>query len=722
MKQRLNMSTLFACVLIMALVSGTGSTYPTVYAATFLTRFEAEAMTNAGGCTGMEATRVRFYCNADAVFSSYSFSGSGSYSVTVRGASSNASAAGISVYIGGTKQAALSFPGTGFSNQSALFTLSNAGSKEVRLKLETDTGANDTIVDYLDLYYEGPVPTPQPGPQPPSVGAFSSGSYRNMFAERGYSASAIQARLDAAWNSLFASTDDTKRVYYSAGSNANGQLAYIKDIGNGDVRSEGMSYGMMIAVQMNKQAEFKALWNWAKTYMQHQSGPRAGYFAWQCSTNGDKMDNNPASDGEEYFATALFFASGRWGNGSGIYNYRAEADAILNTMLHKEDMNGGVVDSVTNMFNRSQKQVVFTPYASAATFTDPSYHLPAFYELWGRWAAGYNGQQASDRQFWRDAAGISRSFFAATTHPSTGLAPDYAEFNGTPNNTGNHGDFRFDAWRVASNIAVDYAWFAADPNQKALSNRIQAFFQSQGITTYANQYTLSGTALSSDHSPGLVSMNAVASLAATDQRAWLFIDELWNLTPPTGQWRYYDGMLYFMALLHVSGNFRIYPPSGTTPPTATPIMTATATVATITPAGPTSTLTATATPVSGGGVVAHIETEQMTRTGGNTLSQPFVGVILYGNGDNVKTNYAFPTSGQSYVIQVRGASSNSMTATTDVYVNGNNVGTLSHTGSAATIQSTAPFVVNTNSPVVIELRCVNDVGQWDSYLDYLEIK
>lgn len=33
-----------------------------------------------------------------------------------------------------------------------------------------------------------------------------------------------------------------------------------------------------------------------------------------------------------------------------------------------------------------------------------------------------------------------------------------------------------------------------------------------------------------------------------------------NRNPPSGQYRYYDGMLYFMALLHVSGEFQAYAP------------------------------------------------------------------------------------------------------------------------------------------------------------------
>ncbi|GER89899.1 hypothetical protein KDW_40610 [Dictyobacter vulcani] len=57
----------------------------------------------------------------------------------------------------------------------------------------------------------------------------------------------------------------------------------------------------------------------------------------------------------------------------------------------------------------------------------------------------------------------------------------------------------------------------------------------------------------------------MASLAATKSQAWKFVDELWNTPVPSGQWHYYDGMLYLLALLHDSGNFHIYAPSGSTP-------------------------------------------------------------------------------------------------------------------------------------------------------------
>ncbi|MBO9318975.1 MAG: hypothetical protein J7460_08110, partial [Chloroflexus sp.] len=111
-----------------------------------------------------------------------------------------------------------------------------------------------------------------------------------------------------------------------------------------------------------------------------------------------------------------------------------------------------------------------------------------------------------------------------------------------------------------ANVAVDYAWFAADPWQVEQSNRVLNFLLSQGIDNLPNQYTLDGRPLSQDSSTGLLAMAAVAALAADEQYGRPFVQALWDAKIPSGKWRYYDGMLYLLALLHVSGNFRIYAP------------------------------------------------------------------------------------------------------------------------------------------------------------------
>ena len=125
-----------------------------------------------------------------------------------------------------------------------------------------------------------------------------------------------------AFQQLFCGDADNQTVYYPAGNNNNGPLAYLSDINNYDVRSERMSYGMTIAVQLDQKAEFDALWNWAKSYMYRDEPghPGRGYFSWSIRTNGIPNSEMPAPDGEEYFATALYFAAHRWGDGQGIFN------------------------------------------------------------------------------------------------------------------------------------------------------------------------------------------------------------------------------------------------------------------------------------------------------------------------------------------------------------------------------------------------------------------
>jgi len=383
-------------------------------------------------------------------------------------------------------------------------------------------------------------------PVVPKVGAFESGVYRNLFAEMGKSEQEIAEKIEKEFQSLFHG-DSNHKIMYEVGSD----MAYILDVNNNDVRSEGQSYGMMQCVQLDKKTEFDKLWKWAKTYMQHTSADLKGFFAWQLRTNGTVMDRTPASDGDEYFAMALLFAAKRWGNGTGIFNYEAEAHAILDAMLHQSDDGQGY-----NMINKNSNQVVFCPTSGNYDFTDPSYHLPGFYELFALWGP------ERDRETWKKVAATSREFFKKTTNSTTGLGPDYATFEGAGYHASfssdAHEDFRYDAWRIAQNIAFDYAWFAKDDWAKTHADRIQDFFMKQGLSNYGNCFTLSGTKTSSDHSPGLVGMNAVASLAATKSQAYDFVNELWKLSAPSGQYRYYDGCLYMFGLLHCSGNFRIW--------------------------------------------------------------------------------------------------------------------------------------------------------------------
>jgi oligosaccharide reducing-end xylanase len=379
-------------------------------------------------------------------------------------------------------------------------------------------------------------------------GAFFSREYPNLLAELGISQAEIQRRIEQVWQALFYGDPETERVYFPVGED----MAYILDVNQGFVHSEGMSYGMMIAVQLNKQEEFKRLWKWARTYMYHTDPRYRGYFSWKHATDGTRLSYDAAPDAETWFVTALFFAAARWGNGEGIFNYQAEANALLHEMLHKHQSS----QILTTMFDPETDLVVFSPRRGRMSrFTNPSYHAPHFYELWARWAE-------RDQARWLQIAKASRAFWRRTAHPQTGLMPNYANFDGTPKVWEGYGElFGADAWRCAMLVALDYAWFAADAWQVEQSNRLLRFFYQKGPSNYPSVYTLDGTSVPPRYtSLALIAMNATAALAATDPIRWEFVRAFWNAPLTEGRYRYYDNMLYMMALLQLSGNFRIYAP------------------------------------------------------------------------------------------------------------------------------------------------------------------
>lgn len=395
---------------------------------------------------------------------------------------------------------------------------------------------------------------------PYTKGAFATRRYRNLFAELGYKQKDIDKKLKSVFESVFYGPD---KVYFEVGDS----MAYISDIKNHDVRTEGMSYGLMIAVQFDRKDIFDRLWRWSKKYMQHQEGLLKGYFAWSCQTDGTRNAQGPASDGELYYVTSLIFASNRWGNSTEI-NYLAEAQNILNCSMQKIGM-----ERVAPLINLEHQLITFTPDPFGGRFTDPSYHIPAFYEVWARWA------EDGRSEFWRVCARKSREYLHKSIHPVTGLNPDYNNYDGTLLGSKRViGDaFRFDSWRVPMNIALDYSWACADRKwQQEYGNKIQNFFYSQGIDSFVDQYNVDGTTVTEllgaggykklRHSLGLVATTAAVSLVCTHDKSREFVDRLWNakhVPYDDGYFdAYYDGLLRLFAFMHLSGNYRIIFPQG----------------------------------------------------------------------------------------------------------------------------------------------------------------
>ncbi len=406
-------------------------------------------------------------------------------------------------------------------------------------------------------------------------GAYHSKTYPNFFELAGYMPEETDSRLEKIFDTLFYGTPD-ERIFCPCGDD----MGYIVDTGNIDARTEGMSYGMMMCVQLDHKEEFDRIWKWARKNMYLTEGRNRGFFCWSNALDGSRMADGAAPDGEEYFVMALFFASHRWGDGEGIYNYSSEACKLLHEMKREGDGFSFMPDKDDypkgqdgpdpaslgrGMFDLDDHLIRFI---TDVDFTDPSYHLPHFYELFSMWA------YPEDRDFYAKAAEASREYLHRACHDVTGLCAEYSYYDGRPFEKGQkiwgkHDWYYSDAYRTILNIALDHVWFDKDKWQEDEGRKFLSFMcDGAGVSNWNKVFDVDGTIRSEDalHPVAVIATNAAAaglvnisdpSDTAADH-ARFCIDRFWNTPLRTGDRRYYDNCLYFFSFLLLSGRYRIY--------------------------------------------------------------------------------------------------------------------------------------------------------------------
>lgn len=376
-------------------------------------------------------------------------------------------------------------------------------------------------------------------------GAYYTGNYESPFKTYlGKTDAEIKEKMDAMWEHYFKG-DNNSKVFFD-----NGNEGYIKDINNNDVRSEGMSYGMMIAVQTGHKEEFDKLWKWAKNHMWHKGGDWDGYFAWQRNDSGSGGDDNCAPDGEMYFMMSLLFAANRWDDDQ----YRKDALYIMDKMWNNPSH---------KLFNQGNYIIVFQPLGNGNDFSDPSYDLPAYLELFSRWAE-------KDTDKWKKAVTAARDHLYKSSNTSSGLFADYSSFNGQPQSysyNSNSTKYMYDAMRCAMNFGMDYYLFGADSTREIeMANRIINFFEKDGYQHA--RFNWDGSNPQEQYTQGEAGANAVAAIALrstadSEEKIKKNLQNAWDTKFMTGQYRYYDGLVHYLAMLHLSGNFKIWKPKPT---------------------------------------------------------------------------------------------------------------------------------------------------------------
>ena len=376
-----------------------------------------------------------------------------------------------------------------------------------------------------------------------STGAYYTGNYESPFKKYlGKTDEEIQKKLDDLWNHYFKG-DNNSKVYYETNDGA-----YIEDINNRDARSEGMSYGMMIAVQTNHKEEFDKLWKWTKAHMWHNpSSGGDGYFSWSVNTNGSVKDQGNAPDGEMYFMMSLLFAANRW-NDEG---YMKDAQAILKACWKG---NGN------SLFNEQSYIVTFQPTNGNNSWSDPSYSLPAFVDLFSRWSD-------TNTDKWTKATSATRDHLYKSSNTKSGLFSDYNNFDGTPKSVDfnqNASKYMYDAMRCAMNFGMDYYLFGTDAKRETeMAKRIIDFFEKDGYQHA--RFNWDGSNPSESYTQGEKGANAVATYALMNESSYedaikKNLEMAWNEKFMTGQYRYYDGLVHYLAMLHLTGSFKIWKP------------------------------------------------------------------------------------------------------------------------------------------------------------------
>lgn len=220
--------------------------------------------------------------------------------------------------------------------------------------------------------------------------------------------------------------------------------------------SEGLGYGLLLAVGCNRHDDFDLLLASVKR-RENDKGLTSWRFDDCGPVQGDPGARNAAADADLDVAFALCQADHRW-PGQG---YGAEADRRIRAI--KE-----------HLTTRCGNEILLLPSDASVPCpqdqnptVDPSYFAPAYYREFAR-------RDPENAAFWSGLVDSSYRLLDALQSRMDGVFPDWAHADGTP-----AGTFGYDACRVPWRIAVDYR-LSNDPRAKRVLEGVNAFVDRAG--------------------------------------------------------------------------------------------------------------------------------------------------------------------------------------------------------------------------------------------------
>ncbi|MGC4086960.1 MAG: glycosyl hydrolase family 8 [Polyangiaceae bacterium] len=328
----------------------------------------------------------------------------------------------------------------------------------------------------------------------------------------------------------------------------------IRPENGNDTVSEGIAYGMLIAVNMNDQQLFDGLYGYWKSKKAAGSSA-AGLMNW-CIPAGSgscPASGGSATDADEDAAFALLQAGKVWGG-----SYAADGKALVQDIYASAD-----IDKTTKL------------PAGGSQFGNkynPSYFAPAYYRAFAAIDSG------------NDWNGVVTAVYDAIANISGtyGLVPAWCAASGgkqcmvaDSNGGANDQLYQYDSHRTPMRIGMDYCW-NNEAKARTYVDKTTTFFATNanaglnGVDRIFDIYQLNGgTGPGGPNSASVVGTAAVGAMASSVSSKQPFLDDAYqavldtinraNIAPKDTQGRtpysYYNATVGLLTALIMTGNF-----------------------------------------------------------------------------------------------------------------------------------------------------------------------
>lgn len=315
--------------------------------------------------------------------------------------------------------------------------------------------------------------------------------------------------------------------------------------------SEGIAYGMIIAVMIDDQPLFDALWQYALCFLN-----QAGLMSWYIAPDGSRaLGTGGATDSDEDMAWALVMAHRQWGGrGSLSEAYLSHAERQIERLWQHE------VDH-----ERHPGMLLPGDEWRGQDVFNPSYFAPSQYRIF----AEVTGKT---REF---SSVIDRGYeivFASLNHrsgnASNGLVPAWCDAAGTPVEAfpGAMTNYQTDSARLPFRLGQDFAYYR-EPRARRYLEQVSAFFGRIGAEQIGDGYALNGTPAPDPRTvqpnPGsAVFVGSAAVGAQHDARYQSLVDAAYERVKSgklLARSRYYNHCWTVLSLLMLTGNLVSYP-------------------------------------------------------------------------------------------------------------------------------------------------------------------